>query len=360
MWEEARALATRGHLVEVFTTDALDETHRSDAPRSSTEEGVLVHRFENVSNWLAYHHYRFSPRGFRSALRAVAPDAIHLSEMRHELAIGAWGLARRRGVPLLVSAYGTLPLRSGWKATARRVYDRRWVLPMIRGASALLAQTAHEQRVYAEFGGLDRQIHLLPLGVDDPPPPADIEVDLGVPEGVPFLLFLGRISPLKGVVRLVDAFSAIAARHPDLHLVIAGRDDSGGLAEATAAAVRGGAASRISFPGPLYGDLRYVAYRRAHAFVIVPTHFEETSLASLEAASVGTPIVVGEEADMPFLTDFDAGFRVPAGADAADALDAVVDADRQALGAGAEKMVRERHRWDVVATRFEDILREVT
>ena len=360
MWEEARALVARGHFVEVFTTDALDESYRSRAPRSNTEEGVLVHRFENVSNWLAFHHYRFLPRGFLTALRSVTPDAIHLSEMRHELAIGAWRLARRREVPLLVSAHGTLPVRSGPKAVARRAYDRKWVLPMVRNAAALLAQTAHEAELYRRFGGRDDRIHLLPLGIDDPPVESGEPLELGVPEGAPFLLFLGRISPLKGVIRLIEAFLSIAARHPDLHLVVAGRDDSGGLAEAKSLAAASPFGTRVSFPGPIYGDARFDAYRRARGFVIVPTHFEETSLASLEAASVGAPLLVSEEADVPYLDKFRAGIRVGHDGDVARGLEELLAADQQTMGAAAKRMVEERHRWSVVAERLESILVDVT
>lgn len=360
MWEEARALVARGHVVEVFTTDALDETSRSRAPRSNTEDGVLVHRFENLSNWLAYHHYRFLPRGFLRALRNAAPDAIHLSEMRHELAIGAWRLARRHQVPLLVSAHGTLPVRTGPKAIVRRAYDLKWVLPMVRGAAALLAQTAHEADLYRQFGARDDRIHLLPLGIDDPPAATGELLDLGVPEDAPFLLFLGRISPLKGVTRLIAAFLSIAARHPDLHLVIAGRDDSGGLAEAKALAATSPFGRRVTFPGPIYGAARFDAYRRARGFVMVPTHFEETSLASLEAASVATPLLVTEQADVPYLDEFKAGIRVAHDGDVAPGLEALVGGDRRAMGDAARRMIEERHRWSVVAERLEEILVDVT
>jgi glycosyltransferase involved in cell wall biosynthesis len=356
MWEEARALAARGHDVEVFTTDAHDEASRSGAPRSRTEEGVLVHRFENVSNWLAYHHYRFLPRGLASALRSARPDVIHLSEVRHELAIGAWWLARAHDVPLVVSAHGTLPVRTGAKAQLRRLYDRRWVLPMIRNAAALLAQTAHEAELYRACGAPHDRVHLLPLGVDDPEP-AGPTPDLGVPPDVPVVLFLGRISPLKGVDRLIRAFAKVAVAHPDAHLVVAGRDD-GALAGAQALAAELGVDGRVRFPGPIYGAARFDAYRRATVFAITPNHFEETSLASLEAAAVGTPLVVGEEADLPYLDEFGAGRRVGAGQDPAQAIDDVLAGDHRALGQRAREMVERRHRWPVVAERLEAVLQD--
>src|SRR5207302_11283044 len=105
----------------------LDEHHRVEGPHVRVENGVRVHRFRNLSNWLAYHQYRFQPLGMRRALRHVDVDAIHLSETRHELAILSWREARRRQLPLVVSAHGTLPRRGGVKGRIRVAYDAVWV-----------------------------------------------------------------------------------------------------------------------------------------------------------------------------------------------------------------------------------------
>ena len=83
MTEEARALVHLGHRVDVSTTDALERDRRVTGPSPSFEDGVAVHRFRNLSNRLAFDQYRFSPIGMRSALREVACDVVHLSEVRH-------------------------------------------------------------------------------------------------------------------------------------------------------------------------------------------------------------------------------------------------------------------------------------
>lgn len=355
MYEEATELARRGMHVEVFTTDAYEADRRIEAPRYRVEDGVVVHRFPNLSNRLAFEKYRFTPRGLVSGLRSIETDAIHLSEVRHELALATFHAASRRDIPLVVSAHGTLPLRDGWKATLRRAYDRAFVGPMLRRSVALLGQTSHECDLYRRFGVDDAKIRLLPLGVGAPPPAGD-NLELGPPPGVPFVLFLGRIHELKGVDRLVDGFarSRAASYH---HLVIAGRDD-GALAGVEARVDGLGLRDRVHFPGPIYGDARFDAYRQAALFAITPTHFEETSLASLEAASVGTPLLVSEEADLPFLVEYDAGRVVPAGADVTPALDEMLGHDLAAMGAAAKRMIDERHLWPVVAATFEQIMQE--
>jgi glycosyltransferase involved in cell wall biosynthesis len=356
MWEEARELVRLGHQVDVITTDAFDATSRAPVPAQAVEDGVRVRRLANRSNWLAYHRYRFTPRGLRVALRQSSPEVIHLSETRHELAIAASHEARRRDIPLALSAFGTLPQRGGLKGHLRRLYDRPLVTPMVGRAAALIAQTNHEADLYVAAGGHPDRVHLLPLGTDPPPPPGEAP-DLGVPPDVPVVLFLGRIHLLKGIDRLLRAFSSLSAHHRDVHLVVAGRDD-GALADLRRLALDLGSAPRVSFPGPIYGASRYDAYRRAQLFAITPNHFEETSLASLEAAAVGTPLLLGAEAEAPFLEEYRGGWTVPPGSDPAELLDVALRGDLEARGASAQRMIEERHRWDVVGGRLGEILEE--
>jgi glycosyltransferase involved in cell wall biosynthesis len=357
MWEEARDLLRRGHQVTVFTTDALDESHRVQRGRVSVEEGVEIHRFRNLSNRLAYTRYRFLPQGLVRALRAVDTDLVHLSETRHELAIAAWTASRRRQLPLVLSAHGTLPRRGGIKGRLRAAYDRVWVTPMLEAAAGLIAQTRHEADLYVRAGANSSRVHLVPLGTDEPPAEGE-PIDFGVPGDAPVILFLGRIHALKGVHRLIRGFASMS-HHPDCHLVIVGRDD-GALEDARALAQELGVSDRVRFPGPLYGDARFDAYRRATVFAMTPTHYEETSLASLEAASVGTPLVVSAQAEVPFLETYGGGLMVGADADLGHAFDEVLATDTIALGRQAARMVRDRHTWPVVGEQLEGIFRAIT
>jgi glycosyltransferase involved in cell wall biosynthesis len=359
MSEEARELVRRGHDVTVFTTDALDADHRVEPAGAVELDGVHVHRFRNLSNGAAFHRYRFQPRGMRRALTTVRADVAHLSELRHELAILTWRACHRRDIPLVVSAHGTLPRRGGWKGRIRGLYDQAFVDPMLRGGAGFIAQTEHEGRLYVEQGAPADRVHLVPLGIDAPPAPTDEGCpDLGVPEGAQVVMFLGRIHVLKGVERLIRGFAAVAAEHPDTWLVIAGRDD-GGLAAARDLAASLGVAHRVTFPGALYGARRFDAYRRADLFAITPTHFEETSLASLEAASVGTPLLVSTQAEVPHLEECGAGRTIGADDDPSAGLSDLLASDLAAAGSSAAAMIAEHHLWPRVGERVERIFRDV-
>lgn len=113
----------------------------------------------------------------------------------------------------------------------------------------------------------------------------------------PFLLFLGRIHPKKGCDILIEAFSRIAAAHPELDLVIAGPDQNG-LRAALEAAARGcGIAERIHWPGMLSGDEKWGAFHGCRAFVL-PSHQENFGVVVAEALAAGKPVLITDKVNI--------------------------------------------------------------
>ncbi len=109
-----------------------------------------------------------------------------------------------------------------------------------------------------------------------------------------FLLFLSRIHPKKGCDLLVEAFAAIAAKNPDLDLVMAGPDSVGWAAKLQSAAADRGVADRIHWPGMLKGDLKWGAFRAADAFVL-PSHQENFGIVVAEALACGKPVLTTDK-----------------------------------------------------------------
>src|SRR5206468_4130729 len=114
MYDYATGLAARGHEVEVFTTDVLDAGRRAD-PAVEVLDGVLVRRFPNVSNELAWRTKKYLPRGLLTALLRESGrfDAVHVTDARTFLTAAAYLASRGRGVPLCLSAHGSLPGSAG-------------------------------------------------------------------------------------------------------------------------------------------------------------------------------------------------------------------------------------------------------
>ena len=363
MHDLAAGLVALGHDVDVMTTDVLDESHRA-APAEEVLDGVSVRRFPNLSNGLAWRTKKYLPRGLLTSLarRVGDYDAVHVTDARTYLTAAAYLATAPRNVPLCLSAHGSLPGSAGLRGAVKGAYDAVLVRPMLRRAALLLAQTDHEAELYRRFGGRPAAIRPLPL----PLPPVEVDLDavrgsfrtrLGISGDMRVLLFLGRVNRLKGLDVLIEAVEPLLGE--STVLVVVGRDD-GQLAELRARFAPLFADGRVRFAGPLYGDDRFAAYVDADVFCLTPTHWEETSVAALEAAACGTSVVVSEQADLPGLEKAGGGFVVPLQGSA------IRDAVAKALAAGDEMGARARahversHAPAAVVGRLEDYLLEVT
>lgn len=356
----ARHLARRGHDVTVCTTDALDANARLPAGEQQLG-GVRVVRFRNASNALAWRLKIFLPVGMQRwlAQHVARFDVVHLFDTRTMLNAWAAQAASAAGVPFVLSVWGSLPRGEGWRAMVKRRYDHKHARTLFGGAAALLAQNDHEARLYAEFGGDAARTVLWPLGVDPDefatlPPRGGLRARLGLSDDVPLALFVGRLHELKGLAPLIRAFARAAV--PAAHLAIVGRDD-GFLATAQALARELGIADRVHFPGGLYGPDAVAAYVDCDLFCITPTHFEETSLASLAAAACGRPLVINDRCGVPWLDEYDAGIVANDEEAVAAALRILLGdpARRAQMGANARRMVEERFSAPRVVDQIETI-----
>ena len=136
--------------------------------------------------------------------------------------------------------------------------------------------------------------------------------DLGIRP--PFVAFYGTLEPRKAVPGLVRAFSTVAAAHPDLTLVLAGRPGWG--AEAVDAAVAASAVGdRILRPGYVEDDVVPALLRAAAATVYAPLA-EGFGLPALEALACGAALVTTAGTPMADVAG-DAALTVPPGDEAA-------------------------------------------
>ena len=119
----------------------------------------------------------------------------------------------------------------------------------------------------------------------------------------PFLLYAGRISPHKNLVRIIEAFSALRAelekdeKFPDLKLIIIG-DDLSGHPDLRRTVVRGGVQNDVRFLGFVPIEVLRIFYDEAKVFVF-PSLYEGFGLPPLEAMAHGTPVVTSNASSLP-------------------------------------------------------------
>jgi glycosyltransferase involved in cell wall biosynthesis len=292
-----RGLARRGHHVTVCTTDACDAHTRLDPSEVTRRAGGLdVRVFPNVSNHLAYHYQAFAPRGLRRFLRhhAASFDVAHLHACRNLPVSIAGHELQRAGVPYVLSPNGTAPLIER-RLLLKRLFDAAGGRRVIENADCVIATSEAECRQLIETG-IDRsRVSVVPNPLDigefsDLPPRDMFRRTHGLGDSR-LVLFLGKITPRKGVDVLVEAFGLVTAS--GAQLVIAGNDMGvgTGVEFATADPVLQGRMTRV---GLLRGRDRLEALVSADV-VVYPSKDEVFGLVPLEALLCGTPVVVSND-----------------------------------------------------------------
>jgi glycosyltransferase involved in cell wall biosynthesis len=355
-----RALTRRGHHVTVCTTDVRDQ-HARTASRPDRVGGVDVRVFPNVSNALAYHLQFFTPIGLRSFLRSSAHtfDVAHIHAC-HNLpgAFAADALSRAR-VPYVVQPNGTaLPIER--RIAAKRLFARTVGRRVLARAARVIAVSDAERAQLLTLGVADWRIATIPNPIDEsefetPPDGFDCRSRVA-PDGGPLVVYLGKLTPRKGVEDLVRAFARAGTANATL--LIAGNDMGSGSRVARLVE-RMGLGRRVSLSGLLAGPARLDALAAADV-VVYPSRDEVFGLVPLEALLCGAPVIVcGDSGCGEVISTVGGGLIVPHGdvcalTDAMDAILARRDEWRTRARSAADT-VRRLYSSDAVCAQLEEV-----
>ncbi|MFA4911176.1 MAG: glycosyltransferase, partial [Desulfobacteria bacterium] len=199
---------------------------------------------------------------------------------------------------------------------------------VLRAADRVIVTTPLEKiQINREFDiPLDR-IEVIPCGVDSnlfkPWKSEEAKFHLGL-NGQKFILFVGRIDPIKGIDNLIRAMNIL-------------KKDDGNNANGLRLLIIGGTMSnesneeesefrnlmkltselnledRVEFLGTKRQDLLPYYYSSAEVCVL-PSRYESFGIVALEAMACGTPVIASEVGGLSYVMgDEEAGFLVPEG-----------------------------------------------
>lgn len=113
----------------------------------------------------------------------------------------------------------------------------------------------------------------------------------GIKHGEKMLLFLGRLTWVKGVVNLVQAMPMVSEECPNVKLVILGKGEQQN--DIIEAANRLGISSKVACRFDFVPENERILHYAAADVCIFPSTYEPFGIVSLEAMSMAKPLVVG-------------------------------------------------------------------
>ncbi len=255
----------------------------------------------------------------------------------------AAGVRAMTGLPFITTMHGT-DVRQLEGAAGRRLY--RFVAGQAEGITAVSTWLARRAEA---VGGVAVTVAPMPVRAEDFTP--------GPVERPPRLLFVGKLTPQKGLHHLLEALARCRTK-PELEVVGAGRVDDHEL-RARADAL--GLASRITWTPLLPQAELATRYRECRALVI-PAVDEGLGLTAVEASLSETPVIAFASGGLPdCVVDGETGALVPPGDidRLAAAIDALVGdaAHARALGGHARRFALSRFSATAVAATYAAIYR---
>lgn len=332
----AMHLARRGHDVHVITL--LDE----GMPYESCEKGFFIHRIplKKIRIFGAFFYWYAVLR----TIRKIDPDIVHVQSLFSGMpALFSKKLLK---IPYAVWGQGSdVYLPKGFiKWTSRMV---------MKNADSAIALTRDMKRAMQDI--CDRDIVIVPNGINladlSGEPRRKDEADHGKR-----ILFVGRLSPVKGVQYLITAMKQVHDTIPDARLNIIGDGREREMLEALS--VQLGIQEYVEFSGKVPHEKVLSLMQQADVFVL-PSLSEGFPMVIIEALACGLPVVASRVGGMPeIITDDTNGYLVEAKDDTAVANKIIVllqdEKLRKKISDNNRQLVR-KYTWENITIELEKI-----
>ena len=293
-----------GHKVSVFSV-----IRQNDEELMGFDPGVNLMTSEKT----ILGEFRYSPE-LLHILEQEEYDIIHSHGLWTNIARIAAELSNVRNVPHLLSPCGMLQSkamkRSWWKKLPVRLWFQERAL---HNATCIQAKSEMEYLDLRQLG-LENPIAIVPNPVCVPINSTEVVVEryreiFKIPKGMKCLLFLGRIHPIKGIIRLIEAWANQRRFHDDWRLILAGPMENAFLSTAEKHIDDLECRKSIILTGDLCDQKKWGALEIADLFVM-PSDFENFCLAIAEALTVGIPVITTKGTPWKIVKDQGAGWWV--------------------------------------------------
>jgi glycosyltransferase involved in cell wall biosynthesis len=305
-----------------------------------------------------------SVRLVRALLRGA--EVFHLHVPWDPICVQLAGVARKAGVPYVMSTHGMLDeWTMAQKGAKKRLYLALLGRRMLERASAVHCTAEAEKNQSQKWYPRGRSVViplLADLGPFDPLPGPELARQ-HIPAArtdKPLILFMGRLSPIKRLELLINAAGELKRMQVPFRVLLAGPGDRNYEQELRRLTKQLDLEQDIAFLGFVGGREKISLYEASTAFVL-PSHHENFGFVSVESLACRTPVVTTRGVNIwPELQASGGAVIVPAEPrEVADAVRAIVTdpARRRAMGDAGRAWVLASFGVDSVASRYESMYR---
>ena len=346
-------LAKMGHEVTILTTD----NHLSPAASHSLGSVQLI-----ALPCLTPRFVVPLPL-FGQISRAVKEaDVIHLVNHWSLINAMAFVFARIHKKPYVVTPLGALNIY-GRSSLLKRGYNLLFGKRIIRNASSWVVPTLSESPAFRSYGVDESRLVHIPNGINEEDycekGDAGFRVRIGVDEH-PFILFMGRLNPIKGPDILMEAYCRVKDRFPDIHLVYIGPDE-GMLGSLQKIASECSVTERVHFLGFISREDKSRVID-CSLFLVVPSRQEAMSIVVLESGIAGRPVLITDQCGFDEVEKVGGGLVVPATVDGlAQGIKRMLDQTNNfgSMGENLQRLVRHEFLWVSTARQYSALFEQL-
>ena len=318
-----RALAKKGIQITVYTTDVGLEG-RVPVNQEQDLEGVKVtyFSFTKLFKFMGTAGWQFS-RQMARALKNNLPafDAVFIVDIWNYPAAIAAHYSRMYKKPYILIPSGMLyPYAFSKKIWKKWLYYRLVVKRDLKHATLMQYTSDDEEKKTHPFLALKNKAVVVSNGIDllefsSLPGREMLQASYPYLKDKKIILFLGRLRWIKGLDILLKAYVLLAKERGDVHLFIAGNDESGYGMKVKRWALEAGMNYvdrplgdrngklkagdhpedvKVTFTGILNNQEKLVVYAGSDIFVL-PSYSENFGMVVIEAMACGLPVIISNK-----------------------------------------------------------------
>ena len=356
---------TRNIVRALSRIDHSNEYFLIGSPQTAAEIGDLPANFTSIAllepDDTTKGHFEF-----RATVKRRGCDIVHIPQL--------FWVPRNLPCPYVITVHDVVEhmYRARDRSSLRRSLHFQFTRHVLKKAGRILAVSKFtKSEIEKLFGIAGRHIEVVYNAIDERFLKGHAtEADQQVLEErylvtYPFLLYAGRISPHKNLVRIIQAFAALKAelekqaKYPDLKLIIIG-DELSKHPDLRRTAIRSGVQNDVRFMGFVPIEMLRLFYDAAKVFVF-PSLFEGFGLQPLEAMAHGTPVVTSNTSSLPEVIGQAAVLVNPE-----NVFEIMLALHRVLLDQSVRDKIRERgyeqvkkYSWDASAQRILEVYEEI-